>query len=121
MTNGKFLRNVQSQIPIILKPDGRGQHQTNGPARRPNQNFVLRRIEQLESTKEAKEKDRKERSVKANKNRSVKNRRNWRYWKSIQENFFPEKSLKEIRSSFKKHKEGLDTDIADVVWRNPSP
>ena len=57
----------------------------------------------------------------ANKNRSAKNKRNWNYVKSVRDNYFPEKSLKEIRSSLKKHRHGLETDIPDVAWRNPSP
>ena len=56
-----------------------------------------------------------------NKNRSSKNKRVWNYVKSIQRNYYPNKSLKEIRSLLKKHRQGLETDIPDVAWRNPSP
>ena len=83
--------------------------------------FVKRQISELEMSKEQKERERQARRAKANKNRSEKNKRNWRYIGSIKENYFPDKSKKEIRSSFRKHKKGLDTDIPDVVWRNPSP
>jgi len=58
---------------------------------------------------------------KANRNRSVKNKRVWKYVKSIKENYFPDKSLKEIRTSLKNHRKGLETDIPDVAWKNPSP
>ncbi len=57
----------------------------------------------------------------ANRTRSAKNKRTWNYIKSIQKNYFPDKSLAEIRSSLKKHIQGLETDIPDVAWRNPSP
>lgn len=82
---------------------------------------ILAEIKKITSSKEDKEKARQERIAKANNNRSEKNKRNWRYIRSIQENYFPDTSKKEIRSSFRKHKKGLDTDIPDVVWRNPSP
>lgn len=57
----------------------------------------------------------------ANRTRRAKNKRTWNYIKSIQKNYFPDKSFAEIRSSLKKHRQGLETDIPDVVWRNPSP
>lgn len=57
----------------------------------------------------------------ANQTRSSKNKRTWNYIKSIQKNYHPNKSLKEIRTSLRKHREGLETDIPDVAWRNPSP
>jgi len=72
-------------------------------------------------TREQKEDDKQKRRNKANRNRSVKNKRVWNYVKSIQRNYFPDKSLKEIRTSLKNHRKGLETDIPDVAWRNPSP
>ena len=64
---------------------------------------------------------RKHRQAQANRNIIVKNKRVWNYVKSIQRNYFPNKPLKEIRTSLKKHRQGLQTDIPDVAWRNPSP
>jgi len=78
-------------------------------------------IKKLTITKEEKTVLRKHRQTQANRNRSVKNKRVWNYVKSIQQNYFPNKSLKEIRSALKRHRQGLETDIPDVAWRNPSP
>lgn len=83
--------------------------------------FVKRQIAKLESSKTQHEKEKQERSIKANKNRSAKNKKNWRFWKNIQQNYYPDKSLKEIRAAWKRQKQALETDIPDVVWRNPSP
>ena len=83
--------------------------------------FVKSEIAKLESTKEDREKQRLETKKIANRNRSSKNKRTWNYVKAIQENYRPDLSLKEIRSSLKKHREGLETDIPDVAWQNPSP
>ena len=78
-------------------------------------------IKTTTETREQKEEEKQKKRNKANRNRSVKNKRVWKYVKSIKENYFPEKSLKEIRTSLKKHRQGLETDIPDVAWRNPSP
>jgi len=78
-------------------------------------------IHKITETQESKDKRRLKKIEIANKNRSSKNKRNWNYVKSIKENYFPDKPLKEIRSSLKKHRQGLENDIPDVAWRNPSP
>ena len=78
-------------------------------------------IHKITETQESKDKRQLQRIEIANKNRSSKNIRVWNYVKSIQRNYFPDKSLKEIRTSLKKHRRGLETDIKDVIWRNPSP
>jgi len=82
---------------------------------------VKEQIKKLTETRKDKEERHLELIEKANRNRSSKNKRVWNYVKSIKENYFPDKSLKEIRSSLKKHRHGLETDIPDVAWRNPSP
>ena len=78
-------------------------------------------IKNLIETKEEKDQRRIELLDKANKNRSSKNKRVWNYVKSIQKNYRPDLTLKNIRSQLKKHRTGLETDISDVAWRNPSP
>lgn len=78
-------------------------------------------IQKLTSSKQDKEQLRKNKQTQANQNRSSKNKRVWNYVKSIQRNYYPHKSSKEIRSLLKKHRAGLETDISDVAWRNPSP
>jgi len=78
-------------------------------------------IHKITETQESKDKRRMQRMEIANKNRSSKNKRNWNYVKSIRENYFPDKSLKDIRTSLKNHRKGLETDIPDVAWKNPSP
>jgi hypothetical protein len=82
---------------------------------------ILQKISKITQTKATKERLRSEVINLANKNRSEKMRRTWRYVKVIQKNYAPDKPVKEIRSALKKHREGLETDIPDVAWRNPSP
>jgi len=82
---------------------------------------IKEEFNRLTETREQKEEQKQTRRNKANRNRSVKNKRVWKYVKSIKENYFPDKSLKEIRTSLKNHRKGLETDIPDVIWKNPSP
>jgi len=82
---------------------------------------ILANISKFTRSKESIEKERLETLFQANRNRSSKNKRNWNYVKSLQENYRPDLSAKDIRSLLKKHREGLETDIPDVAWRNPSP
>ena len=82
---------------------------------------ILSEIKTVTLTKKQKEKQLQRKRTIANRNRSVKNKRVWNYVKSIQRNYHPDLTLKQIRSMLKKHRQGLETDIKDVVWRNPSP
>ena len=82
---------------------------------------IKENIRKITLTQQDKELLKKHRQTQANKKRSSKNRRVWSYIKSIQKNYYPDKSLKEIRNLLKKHRKGLETDISDVAWRNPSP
>jgi hypothetical protein len=82
---------------------------------------ILANISKLTRSKESIEQERLERLSKANRNRSSKNKRFWNFIKDIQRNYYPDKSLKEIRSNYKRHRQGLDNDISDVAWKNPSP
>ena len=82
---------------------------------------ILSEIKTVTLTKKQKEKQLQQKRTIANRNRSVKNKRVWNYVKSIQQNYRPDLSLKQIRSSLKKHRQGLQNDISDVAWRNPSP
>lgn len=82
---------------------------------------IKEQIKKLNETIEEKQAEKIKIHNKANQNRSSKNKRNWNYAKSIQKNYFPDKSPREIRSALKKHRQGLETDIPDVAWRNPSP
>lgn len=83
--------------------------------------FIKRQIVKLNTSEEDLQKEQKRRRIEANKNRKEKMKRTWRYIKSIQQNYAPEKSPKEIRSLLRKHRKGLETEIPDVAWRNPSP
>jgi len=83
--------------------------------------FVKSEISKLESSIEDKQRDRLEKIESANRNRSSKNKRVWNYVKSIQKNYRPDLTLKDVRSQLKKHRKGLESDISDVAWRNPSP
>ena len=81
--------------------------------------FLLRLIQQKESTSTKIERVNDAKRQKANINRSEKNKRNWRYAKAIAANYgIP---VQKVRSELKKRKKGFDSDISDVVWRNPSP
>ena len=82
---------------------------------------ILSEIKTVTLTKKQKEKQLQQKRTIANRNRSVKNKRVWNYVKSIQRNYRSDLSLKQIRSSLKKHRQGLQNDISDVAWRNPSP
>jgi len=83
--------------------------------------FVKSEIAKLETTKAQKEQERQLRREIANRNRSSKNKRVWNYVKSIQGNYHPDLTLREIRSQLKHHRQGLETEVSDVAWRNPSP
>lgn len=82
--------------------------------------YVNRQI-QLQKPQKLTARDKRRIQTEANRNRSEKMKRAWRYFEALQENYYPYKSLKEIRSSFKKHREGLGSDISEIAWRNPSP
>jgi len=82
---------------------------------------IKARIKILIETKEEKDQRRIVLLDNANKNRSSKNKRVWNYVKSIQRNYRPDLTLKDIRSQLKKHRQGLETEVSDVAWRNPSP
>jgi len=82
---------------------------------------VNEKIKKLTETQEEKGIRRKELLEKANRNRSSKNKRVWNYVKSIQGNYHPDLTLREIRSQLKRHRHGLETEVSDVAWRNPSP
>lgn len=82
---------------------------------------IREKIKQLTETPSEKIQRKVARITLANQNCSEKNKRIWRYVKAIQMNYRPDLSLKEIRTQLKKHRQGLETDIPDVAWRNPSP
>lgn len=87
------------------------------------QSYVKRQLSSLllPLSKRETKREKQRRLSQANKQRSIKMTRSWDYFRSIQQNYYPDKSLKELRSLFKKHKEGLETDVSEVAWRNPSP
>ncbi len=82
---------------------------------------ILSEIKKSTLTKAEKEKQLQQKRSIANRNRSSKNKRVWNYVKSIKQNYRPDLTLKQIRSMLKKHRQGLENDIPDVAWRNPSP
>ena len=64
----------------------------------------------------------KEKAVKtANVMRAGKMKRYYRYLKAIQKNFFPDTPLKQLRTMYSRKKKGLDVEIDDAVWDDPSP
>ena len=82
---------------------------------------VTNAIRILQLSSESKQKEREQRKQRANQNRRAKMLRAWRYFKTIQEKYLPDKSVKYIRSQFSKFKRGLETDISEIIWSNPSP
>ncbi|MDE1769517.1 MAG: hypothetical protein KGI28_03050 [Thaumarchaeota archaeon] len=85
------------------------------------QSFIKNKISELSKSKEANELQKDVLRNLANKNRSQKMKRTWRYLRAIKENYPVELSTKELRTALKKHRQGLETDVPDVAWRNPSP
>lgn len=79
------------------------------------------KIRSLEKSKKSKDEEKQKRRTDANKQRSQKMKRLWNYFKSIDKNYDTGKTLPQLRSEFSKFKKGLETDIQDVIWRNPSP
>ena len=61
----------------------------------------------------------KARRISANKNRSVKLKRYWRYIKLIRDNF-PNLETNQIRTQLKKRQQGMESNIPDAIWQNPS-
>ncbi len=82
---------------------------------------ILARLKKITATQEEKETETIRIRNHANRMRSEKMKRTWRYLKSIQQNYHPEKSLKELRTALRKHRQGLENDVSDVAWRNASP
>ena len=79
------------------------------------------KIIKLTETQEQKTTEHQKILERANKNRRSKMTRYWNYLRAIQANYFPDMSLKEIRKQHKLHKDGLESSVSDVAWRNPSP
>ncbi len=59
-------------------------------------------------------------NILANTKRAGKLKRYHNYIRQIRNNF-PDLSYNQIRKQLKERKKGLDVDIPDVVWQNPSP
>ena len=78
-------------------------------------------IQKLLKSKKQKEEEKQKKRAEANKKRSTKNKRAWNFIKSIQKNYDTGKTAHELRSEFSKFKKGLETDVSEVIWRNPSP
>ncbi|CUR52046.1 conserved protein of unknown function [Nitrosotalea devaniterrae] len=85
------------------------------------QSFVKGEIARLKSTGGQKEQRHADRIKLANKNRSEKMKRTWRYLRAIRDNYPVDIPLRQLRTALRKHRQGLETDIPDVAWRNPSP
>lgn len=73
-----------------------------------------------EPIKAVAEPTKKEIIAQANARRSSKLSRHWRFVKLVR-NFFPEKSVLEIRREIKKRIKGEPSSIPDAVFQNPSP
>lgn len=58
--------------------------------------------------------------IQSNVKRSGKLRRYHNYIRQIRNNF-PNLSYNQIRKQLKKRRQGLEVDIPDAVWQNPSP
>jgi regulator of replication initiation timing len=86
------------------------------------QSYLKRQLSRLASLpKRVTKREKQRRLSRANKQRRIKMKRSYDYFRAIQKNYYPDMSLRQIRSLFKKHREGLETDVSDIAWRNPSP
>lgn len=86
------------------------------------QSYLRRQLSKLLSAEKPETKRERQRRIsQANKLRSSKMKRSWEYFRAIQSNYHPEMSLREIRTQFRKRKEGLKSSIADIAFYNPSP
>lgn len=83
--------------------------------------FLQSKLRKLQSSKQEDQRSKEARLETANKKRSDKMKRSWRYFRAIQENYPVKLSSKEIRSEFSKFRKGLETDVSEIMWRNPSP
>ncbi len=82
---------------------------------------IKAKISKLTETQEQKTTEHQKILQRANHNRRSKMTRYWNYLRAVQENYFPNMSLKEIRKQHKLHKDGLESSVSDVAWKNPSP
>jgi hypothetical protein len=82
---------------------------------------IQNQIRKLDSTKKSKEAEKQSRRNNANQNRSHKMRRTWNYFRAIAKNYPVNLSIKQLRSEFSKFRKGLETDVSEIIWRNPSP
>ncbi len=82
---------------------------------------IENQIRKIFSRQKSKEEEKQSRRTEANKKRSQKMKRVWNYFRAIQKNYLPHMSAKELRSQFSKFKKGLETDVSEIIWRNPSP
>lgn len=82
---------------------------------------ILAQIKKIEKSREQTLAEKSLRRNQANRQRSEKMKRTWRYIKAIQKNYPTNMTLKEIRTALRKHRMGLENDIPDVAWKNPSP
>ncbi len=116
-----MLRDIERELKALkifrITPQAKKfQRQLEG-----EKSFVKSEIAKQEATKEQKEQEKRLRREIADRNRSSKNKRVWNYVRSIKENYRPDLPIKEIRSQLKRHRQGLETEVSDVAWRNPSP
>ncbi len=77
--------------------------------------------ERIAQLKDKKAVDKKKAATHANEMRAGKMKRYYRYLKAIQKNFFPDTPLKQLRTMYSRKKKGLDVEIDDAVWDDPSP
>lgn len=82
---------------------------------------ILAKLGKITQSQQEKEAERIQNRNHANRMRSQKMKRTWRYLRAIQQNYQIKMTLKELRTALRKHRQGLETDVSDVAWKNPSP
>jgi len=82
---------------------------------------IQNQIRKSELSEKSKQEEKQSRRTEANKNRSHKMKRTWNYFRAIVKNYPINLSIKQLRSQFSKFKKGLETDVSEIIWRNPSP
>ncbi len=82
---------------------------------------IQSQIRKIEQSKKSQEIEKQSKRNKANQNRSYKMKRSWNYFRAILKNYPIGTSIKQLRSEFSKFRKGLETDVSEIIWRNPSP
>jgi hypothetical protein len=89
--------------------------------------YIKGQITKVTMTEEQRRRQQEEGRISANRNRTEKMKRAWRFFEAMEKNYDIRDAegrklgKKKIRSLYELRKQGLQTAIDDIIWRNPSP